>query len=108
MWTRMSLIIYRDGLVLYTVTSDATLRIFAPVLDSPQHMQLHSTLDLSLSTASKQSLRPNDHSVSSVFHLNREIVTRALTTLLLDTGKDDTKLRKIRDIRDTGWDMFMQ
>ena len=99
----------RDGLVLYTVTSDATLRIFTPVLDSPQHMQLHATLDLSSSTASKPPSRSTDHSVSSVFYLNRETVTRALSSALSDTSdKDDAKIRRVQDIRDAGWDMFMQ
>jgi len=102
-------IVYRDGLVLYTVTSDATLRIFTPVLDSPQHMQLHATFNLSSSTASKPPPRPTDHPVSSVFYLNREIVTRALTSVLSDTSdKDDAKTRRVQDIRDAGWDMFMQ
>ncbi|KAI9461002.1 RAVE protein 1 C terminal-domain-containing protein [Lactarius psammicola] len=98
----------RDGLVLYTVTSDATLRIFTPVLDSPQHMQLHATFNLS-SMASMPFPRPTDHPVSSVFYLNREIVTRALTSVLSDTSdKDDAKIRRVQDIRDAGWDMFMQ
>lgn len=102
-------LIYRDGVVLYTVTSDATLRIFTPVLDSPQHMQLHATLDLSSSTPSKPPPRPTDYTVSSVFYLDREIVNRALTSVLSDTSdKDDAKIRRVQDIRDAGWDMFMQ
>ena len=100
-------LVYRDGLVLYTITSDATLRIFTPVLDSPQHMQLHATLDLS--SAPKLLLRSTDHPVSSVFYLDREIVARALTSVLSDTSdKDDAKIRRVQDIRDAGWDMFMQ
>ena len=102
-------IFYRDGLVLYTVTSDATLRIFTPVLDSPQHMQLHATLGLSSSTASKLPPVSTDHPVSSVFYLSREIVARALTSVLSDiSDKDDAKIRRAQDIRDAGWDMFMQ
>ncbi|KAH8982607.1 RAVE protein 1 C terminal-domain-containing protein [Lactarius akahatsu] len=99
----------RDGLVLYTVTSDATLRIFTPVLDSPQHMQLHATLDISSATASKLPTSPTDHPASSVFYLNREIVTQTLTTVLSGASdKDDAKIRRVQDIRDAGWDMFMQ
>ena len=102
-------LVHRDGLVLYTITSDATLRIFTPVLDSPQHMQLHATLDLSSSTASKPPSTSTDLPVSSVFYLNREIVTRVLTSVLSDTSdKDDVKIRRVQDIRDAGWDMFMQ
>ena len=36
----------RDDLILYTITSDATLRIFLPVLDAPQRLQLHASLDV--------------------------------------------------------------
>ncbi|KAH8998842.1 RAVE protein 1 C terminal-domain-containing protein [Lactarius hatsudake] len=98
----------RDGLVLYTVTSDATLRVFTPVLDSPQHMQLHATLDLSFATASTPPTSP-DHLTSGVFYLNREIVAQTLTSVLSDTSdKDDAKTRRVQDIRDAGWDMFMQ
>ncbi|KAH9064341.1 RAVE protein 1 C terminal-domain-containing protein [Lactarius vividus] len=99
----------RDGLVLYTVTSDATLRIFIPVLDSPQHMQLHATLDLSSATASKPPTSPTDRPTSSVFYLQREIVTQTLTSVLSDASdEDDAKIRRVQDIRDAGWDMFMQ
>src|ERR1700691_471621 len=72
-------------------------------------MQLHATLDLSSSTASKPPPRSADHPVSSVFYLNREIVTRVLTSVLSDTSdKDDAKIRRVQDIKDAGWDMFMQ
>ncbi|KAH9037204.1 RAVE protein 1 C terminal-domain-containing protein [Lactarius pseudohatsudake] len=99
----------RDGLVLYTVTSDATLRVFTPVLDSPQHMQLHATLDLSFATASQPPTSPTDHLTSGVFYLNREIVAQTLTSVLSDTSdKDDAKIRRVQDIRDAGWDMFIQ
>ncbi|KAI9445323.1 RAVE protein 1 C terminal-domain-containing protein [Lactarius indigo] len=85
----------RDGLVLYTVTSDATLRIFTPVLDSPQYLQLHATLNLSSPTASK--LPPE------------KFLLGTLTSVLSDTSdKDDVKIRRVQDIRDAGWDMFMQ
>src|ERR1700761_1707105 len=72
-------------------------------------MQLHATLDLSSSTASKLPPRSTDYPDSSVFYLNREIVTRALTSVLSDTSdKDNAKIRRVQDIRDAGWDMFMQ
>lgn len=108
-WTYITDLVYRDGLVLYTVTSDATLRIFTPVLDSPQHMQLHATLDMSSSTTSEPRPGPTDYAVPSVFYLDREIVNRALTSVLSDTtDKEDAKIRRVQDIRDAGWDMFMQ
>ncbi|KAI0307694.1 WD repeat-containing protein [Multifurca ochricompacta] len=92
----------RDGLVLYTVTCDATLRIFTPVLDSPQYMQLHATLDLSSS-------RPMEKTASSIFYLNREVLAGALTSVLMDMpDTNEVKIRRVQDILDAGWDMFVQ
>jgi len=95
-----------DSPVLYTVTRDATLRIFIPVLDSPQHMQLHATLDLSTTAPPK---RKSDNPSSNVFYLDRETFRSVLTTVLKDASDtDNTKLRRLQEICDDEWDMFMQ
>jgi len=99
----------RDSPVLYTVTRDATLRIFIPVLDSPQHMQLHATLDLSTTTPSLPPSRKPDNLSSNVFYLDRETFRSVLTTILKDASDpDNTKLRRLQEICDDEWDMFMQ
>ncbi|RDX52017.1 hypothetical protein OH76DRAFT_1400924 [Lentinus brumalis] len=97
----------RDDPILYTITSDATLRIFMPVLDAPQYLQLHTALDafsaLPLSMASTLS-----H--SSVFWLDREVMCAALKLLLADTqqGEEDARRRRVREIAEEGWDLFLR
>lgn len=98
-----------DDPILYTVTSDATLRIFIPVLDSPQYMQLHTTLDLSLAIPSSPSSGQIGNISSNVFYLDREIFRGVLQALLTDAADaNDTKLRRFQDICNGEWDMFMQ
>ncbi|KAH9984643.1 WD repeat-containing protein [Russula compacta] len=99
----------RDSPVLYTVTCDATLRLFIPVLDSPQSMQLHATLDLFPSAPSLPPSQKSSIPSSNVFYLDREIFRGVLMTVLMDASDaNDTKLRRLQDICDGGWDMFMQ
>ncbi|KAH9969083.1 WD repeat-containing protein [Russula dissimulans] len=99
----------RDSPVLYTVTRDATLRIFIPVLDSPQRMQLHATLDLSTAAPSLPPPRKMDNLSSNVFYLDRETFRSVLTTVLKDASDtDNTKLRRLQEICNDEWDMFMQ
>lgn len=98
-----------DSPVLYTVTCDATLRIFIPVLDSPQNMQLHATLDLSPSVPSLPPSRNTGNNFPNVFSLGREVLRGVLTSVLADlSDPNDLKLRKLHEICDGGWDLFMQ
>ncbi|KAJ6509386.1 RAVE protein 1 C terminal-domain-containing protein, partial [Mycena vitilis] len=97
----------RDDLILYTITSDSTLRIFLPVLDSPQYLQLHASLDLFSSIpftiASKLSTNSN------VFWLDREIVGDCISaTLKNETDSDHARSRRLQEIKDEGWDLFLR
>lgn len=99
----------RDSPVLYTVTCDATLRIFIPVLDSPQNMQLHATLDLSPSVPSLPPSRNTGNDSPNVFTLGREVLRGVLASVLADSlDPNDPKLRRLHEICDGGWDLFMQ
>ncbi|KAI1793966.1 RAVE protein 1 C terminal-domain-containing protein [Ganoderma leucocontextum] len=97
----------RDDPILYTITADATLRIFMPVLDAPQHLQLHSALDtfssLPFSVASRQTS-------SGVFWLDREIMTAALKSDLPNPApaEEDARRRRVREISEEGWDVFLR
>jgi hypothetical protein len=98
-----------DSPVLYTVTCDATLRIFIPVLDSPQFLQLHATLDLSSSVPSLPPSRKRNNNSPDVFSLSREVLRGVLSTILADSSDaDDPKLRRLQEICDGEWDMFLQ
>ncbi|KAI0652289.1 WD repeat-containing protein [Trametes meyenii] len=97
----------RDDPILYTITIDATLRIFLPVLDAPQYLQLHSALDsfssLPFSVASQGTN-------SCIFWLDREVMNAALKSILgqSQTAEEDARTRRIRDITEEGWDIFLR
>ncbi|RPD64989.1 hypothetical protein L227DRAFT_635288 [Lentinus tigrinus ALCF2SS1-6] len=97
----------RDDPTLYTVTSDATLRIFMPVLDAPQYLQLHTALDAFSSLPFSLALKQTD---SSVFWLDREVMTAAFKTLIADPqpAEEDARRRRVREIAEEGWDLFLR
>ncbi|KAF7339596.1 WD repeat protein [Mycena sanguinolenta] len=98
----------RDDLILYTITSDSTLRIFLPVLDSPQYLQLHASLDLfsSIPFSISSSLCTTD---SSVFWLDREVIGDCISaTLKQETDSEHARFRRLQDIKDEGWDLFLR
>ena len=97
----------RDDLILYTITSDATLRIYLPILDTPQHVQLHASLDLfqavPLPEASQQTS-------SKIFWLDREVVCGGLTAVSGDktVHSEDGRHRRVQEILEEGWDLFLR
>jgi hypothetical protein len=99
----------RNDLILYTVTSDSTLRIFLTVLDAPQHLQLHATLDLFSSftfpVASKYAQLPK----STVFWLDRDLIGSSLSVCSRNnTGGKDSRTRRIKEVDEAGWDIFLR
>lgn len=83
------------------------MRIFLPVLDAPQYLQLHSALDtfssLPFSVASRETN-------SSIFRLDREVMNAALKSVLAQSqsAEEDGRRRRIREITDEGWDVFLR
>lgn len=100
----------RDDLILYTVTVDSVLRIFLPVIDAPQHLQLHATIDLFSSLPFSLASRSDPNlTASSIFWLDRTVVGDALNDILKNTGKDEEgRFRRLKDIKDEGWDLFLR
>ena len=101
--------LHRDDLILYTVTSDAMLCIFFPVLGSPYYLQLHASLDLFSSVPYSSLSKRADRLESSVFWLDRELVGESLTDIFKsapDVG--DAKTCRTRDTKDEGWDLFLR
>lgn len=95
--------------MLYTVTTDGTVRIFLPVLDQPNYLQLHGALDayasLPLSfnpSSSRDSMLPTG------FIFDREVMFAAFTRILsgCDKDSDDSGVHRLREIQDEGWDIF--
>ncbi|KAF8898903.1 RAVE protein 1 C terminal-domain-containing protein [Infundibulicybe gibba] len=97
----------RDDLTMYTITSDSTLRIFLPVLDLPQHLQLHAALDL-YSIVPCSSKYP-DQVESSVFWLDGEFTKNSFDAILAhQNDQEDACRRRIREIKEEGWDLFLR
>lgn len=98
----------RDDLIFYTITSDTTLRIFLPVVDAPEYLQLHAAIDL-FSSLPYSVVSQVSSPASSVFWLDRTTVERVIIKLLADKHQvDDARNRRIREIKEEGWDLFLR
>ncbi|KAJ8083807.1 regulator of (H+)-ATPase in vacuolar membrane [Marasmius tenuissimus] len=100
----------RDDLILYTTTIDSTLRLFLPVLDSPQHLQLHGSIDLSSSISHSLVSSQQQYQSSRIFQLDRsaldQYLQKSVTPEKLD--QEDASARRLRDIKDEDWDLFFR
>ena len=95
----------RYDLILYSVTSDSVLRIFIPILDSPEYLQLHASLDLFSALPFHVALT-HAESHSSIFWLDRQTVGAVLDHILKDSS--EAQNRRIKEIKDEGWDLFLR
>ncbi|KAF8593308.1 hypothetical protein BDV93DRAFT_612287 [Ceratobasidium sp. AG-I] len=99
----------RTDTILYTVTADSTVRIFMPVLDSPDHLQLHASLDLHSFGISR-----GLQSASRICWLDRDAVAAALNKGFdrpLDgtpeeVEEEEARRSRLKHIVDEGWDLF--
>ncbi|KAJ3750593.1 RAVE protein 1 C terminal-domain-containing protein [Lentinula detonsa] len=99
----------RDDSILYTITSDSTLRIYLPVLDSPQHVQLHIAIDIFSSIPPSLAINLTRTPSSAVFWLDRQVISQTLEKLSARVSSlDDVESRTIRDIQEEGWDLFLR
>lgn len=97
-----------DDLIMYSITSDAILRIFFPVLDAPDFFQLHASLDLnsSLPVFVAEQL---ESIASTIFWLDRKVVERVTKNILSNQHlTDDARIRRLREIEDESWDLFLR
>jgi len=103
-----------DDPILYTTTTDGTLRVFLSVLDAPQRVQLHAALDAASSvplSSQLNSLEDGDRMVSSsVFPLDRDAVLGVLKGASgnAQSAEEDARSRRVREIVEEGWDLFLR
>ncbi|CAE6416915.1 unnamed protein product [Rhizoctonia solani] len=96
----------RSDIILYTITADHTVRIYMPVLDSPEHLQLHASLDLHSFGVSGI--------VSKICLLDREAVMdslhkamdRHIEGLPQQVEEESARRDRLKCIVDEGWDLF--
>jgi hypothetical protein len=78
------------------------------VLDAPEYLQLHAAIDLFSSLPSPAVSQVN-LPASSVFWLDQTIVEKVIVKLLADrTQADDARDRRIREVKEEGWDLFLR
>ena len=78
------------------------------MLDSPEYLQLHAAIDLFSSLPSSAVSQVNSPA-SSVFWLDRTIVEKVIIKSLADRNQtDDAKNRRIREVKEGGWDLFLR
>lgn len=78
-----------------------------PVLDTPQHLQLHAAVDLFTAVLFSVASQVK---TSNVYWLDREVMSSAFraTQKLLPKPQDESRKRRIQEILDEGWDLFLR
>lgn len=95
--------------MLYTITTDGTVRVFLSVLDQPNYLQLHGALDAYSSLPLSFHPSPKNSTPPVGFILDREVMSAAFTGILKSHEKnnDDSGIHRLREIQDEGWDLFL-
>lgn len=106
--------VHNDDPILYTTTADGTLRVFLPVLDAPQRVQLHAALDAASAVPlyaeggeKDKAVQDTDRS-SSVFPLDRDAMLGVLQMVKESGAAEDARSRRVREIAEEGWDLFLR
>jgi hypothetical protein len=101
-------------MALFTVTSDSTLRIYLPVIDFPQRLQLHASLDLfsCLPYPIIASLIPRGQErspPSSILWLDHQVTHGVIKKLLEDSSDQDmSEFQTLKQLREGEWDLFLR
>ncbi|KAG9095999.1 regulator of (H+)-ATPase in vacuolar membrane [Ceratobasidium sp. UAMH 11750] len=101
---------HSSDVVLFTITVDSTVRIFLPVLDSPDHLQLHASVD-----SHAFGVPRNVGIASRICWLDRDAVAAALSKNFEkilegapENQEEETARRnRLKTIVDEGWDLFV-
>ncbi|KAI9461775.1 RAVE protein 1 C terminal-domain-containing protein [Boletus coccyginus] len=104
---RYSLLSRSGDPTLFTITSDSVLRIFLPVVDSPQRLQLHLAVDILSSTVPPAVSQPMPHSKSEVIWLNKEVIGPVIKTVLKASEIENVGISRLKDVEED-WDLFLR
>ncbi|THH06398.1 hypothetical protein EW145_g4114 [Phellinidium pouzarii] len=98
----------RDDIILYTITADATLRIFLPVVDTPHFLQLHASLDLYTDVPHYIDVTTADRH-SNIFWLHKDTLAESLNATLSGVViPEDSRYRRLKEMSGEGWDLFVR
>lgn len=101
-------------MALFTVTSDSTLRIYLPVIDSPQRLQLHASLDLfsclpypliaSLVPPGQERSPP-----SGIIWLDHQVTHAVIKKMLEDSSDQETsEFQRLQQLTEGDCDLFLR
>ncbi|KAG6841953.1 hypothetical protein C0991_005133 [Blastosporella zonata] len=80
-----------------------------PIRDSPQHLQLHASLDIFTSLPFSAASQHLNQEASTVCWLDRDIVGNALdATLEKWSDYDSARTRRMKELKDERWDLFLR
>ncbi|KAF8320625.1 RAVE protein 1 C terminal-domain-containing protein [Cantharellus anzutake] len=110
---------YSEERCLYTFTSDSVLRVFAPVIDVPNRLQLQAALDRWCFTdddgygygdTEEQSLsQSGTRDVPFIFPLDRDVLCRVLPPMGAEpmvAEEEKGGLRKLKELAEDDWELF--
>lgn len=81
--------------------------MFLPVLDAPQHLQLHVSIDLYSSLPFSVAVK--QQASASIFWLDRDAIGASLDAVLSTANQtDDVRARKLAEIKQENWDLFLR
>lgn len=112
------MISFREEACLYTLTTDSVLRVFKPVIDAPNRLQLHASLDrwsfipdyLQLTEdedSDQESFQPQP-----IFSLDRDVLCKTLPLSHYDEDDafmsevDQGRMRKLKELAEEDWELF--
>ncbi|KAG8219687.1 RAVE protein 1 C terminal-domain-containing protein [Butyriboletus roseoflavus] len=93
---------------LFTITSDSVLRIFLPVVDSPQRLQLHLAVDILPSAVVPSVSQPMPRPKSEIIWLDREVIGPAVKAVLKASEIESVETSRLRDVDEKDWDLFLR
>lgn len=105
--SRANFLIHSGDPTLFTITSDSVLRLFLPVVDSPQRLQLHLAVDILAPPAPPAASQPMQRPESEIIWLDKEIVGAAVKTVLKASETKGSEMLRLRDVEED-WDLFLR
>ncbi|KIK91309.1 hypothetical protein PAXRUDRAFT_34992 [Paxillus rubicundulus Ve08.2h10] len=97
-----------DDATLFTITSDSTLRIFLPVVDSAHRLQLHLTIDPFIPLAFPTTPQLPTHLGSKVIWLDREVLGPAIKAVLAVPATGRIEMSRLRKVEEEDLDLFLR
>ncbi|KAF8323322.1 hypothetical protein DL93DRAFT_2050227 [Clavulina sp. PMI_390] len=101
---------YKDEICLYTLTPDSVVRVFMTVIDAPNHLQLHASLDPWAFSSGVDSLaevrKDSKSSPPPIFWLERSHFLCGVQQINGTSEADESRTRKLQELIDDDWELF--